>query len=67
MYQMYAYGTKYKVTQLYLIYPKNDLLALDKLSYIKDELHLEVLFFDLSAGFKQDIGLYPEEKEGCFE
>jgi len=58
MYQLYAYGTKYeKCSQLYLIYPKNDLLELDSLSYIKDELHLNILFFDLSLNFEQDIGI----------
>ena len=25
--------------------------------YLKNELHLNVLFFDLSLGFEQDIGL----------
>ena len=58
MYQLYAYGTKYKQTkQLYLIYPKNDTLELERVSYLKNELHLNVLFFDLSLGFEQDIGL----------
>ena len=57
MYQLYAYGTKYKQTsQLYLIYPKNSELELERVSYIKNELHLDVLFFDLSLGFEQDIG-----------
>ena len=57
MYQLYAYGTKYKKTsQLYLIYPKNSELKLDRYSYIKDELHLDILFFDLKCGFRQDIG-----------
>ena len=27
------------------------------LSYVENELHLDVLFFDLSRGFEQDIGL----------
>ena len=58
MYQLYAYGTKYKKTsQLYLIYPKNEEVNLERYSYIKDELHLEVLFFDLSCGFEQNIGI----------
>jgi 5-methylcytosine-specific restriction enzyme subunit McrC len=58
MYQLYAYGTKYKQTsQLYLIYPKNGELDLEGVSYIENELHLNVLFFDLSLGFEQDIGL----------
>ena len=58
MYQLYAYGTKYKKTsQLYLIYPKSHKIELAKYSYIKDELHLNILFFDLACGFDQDIGL----------
>lgn len=56
MYQLYAYGTKYKQTsQLYLVYPKGDEMCLERYSYIQDELHLEVVFFDLSLGFTQDI------------
>ena len=58
MYQLYAYGTKYKKTsQLYLIYPKGDDMNLQRFSYIEDELHLNVLFFDLQKGFKQNIGV----------
>ena len=58
MYQLYAYGTKYKNTsQLYLIYPKSHKIELPKYSYIEDELHLNILFFDLACGFEQDIGL----------
>jgi len=58
MYQLYAYGTKYNQTQqLYLIYPKSCDLKLDRYSYIQDELHLEVLFFDLQKGFEQEIGI----------
>ncbi len=54
MYQLYAYGTKYKQTkQLYLIYPKGEELELERCSYIEDELHLDVLFFDLSLDFEQ--------------
>lgn len=61
MYQLYTYGTKYNQTQqLYLIYPKSYDLKLDRYSYIQDELHLEVLFFDLQKGFEQDIGLKSE-------
>jgi len=48
MYQLYAYGTKYKnCSQLYLIYPKQEDVFLDRYLYVKDELHLNVLFFDL--------------------
>ena len=58
MYQLYAYGTKYQNTsQLYLIYPKNRDTFKQRYSFVKDKLHLEILFFDLSQGFEQDIGL----------
>jgi len=56
MYQLYAYGTKYKKSsQLYLIYPKGGDVSLQRYSYIEDELHLDVLFFDLSLGFEQEL------------
>ncbi|MDF1878814.1 McrC family protein [Sulfurimonas sp. SAG-AH-194-C20] len=56
MYQLYAYGTKYKMSkQLYLIYPKGDDVALQRYAYIENELHLDVLFFDLSLGFNQEL------------
>ena len=56
MYQLYAYGTKYKqAKQLYLIYPKTEEISLERYSYIQDELHLDVLFFDLALGFEQEI------------
>ncbi len=56
MYQLYAYGTKYKQTkQLYLIYPKGEYVNLQRCSYIENELHLDVLFFDLSLGFEQEL------------
>ncbi len=56
MYQLYAYGTKYKKsTQLYLIYPKGEEINLDRYSYVKDELHLDVVFFDLAKGFNQEL------------
>ncbi len=61
MYQLYAYGTKYKETkQLYFIYPKGEELHLKRSSYIENELHLDVLFFDLALGFEQDIGVTSE-------
>ncbi len=61
MYQLYAYGTKYKQTkQLYLIYPKGEKLELERCSYIEDELHLDVLFFDLSLDFEQSIAIKTE-------
>jgi len=47
---------KHKNTsQLYLIYPKSDELQLDRYSYIKDKLHLNILFFDLACGFEKQI------------
>ena len=56
MYQLYAYGTKYKQTkQLYLIYPKGEELCLERCSYIENELHLDVLFFDLSLSFDENL------------
>jgi len=58
MYQLYAYGMKYEKTQqLYLIYPKNDVISLERLTYEEDALHLDILFFDLQKGFEQDIGI----------
>ena len=56
MYQLYAYGTKYKQTkQLYLIYPKGKEMSLERCSYLENELHLDVLFFYLSLGFEQKL------------
>lgn len=56
MYQLYAYGTKYKnSSQLYLIYPKGDEIHIQRCSYIENELHLNVVFFDLSLGFEQTL------------
>ncbi len=55
MYQLYAYGTKYKQTkQLHLIYPKGEDTSLQRCSYIENELHLDVLFFDLALGFDEN-------------
>ncbi|MCD6433800.1 MAG: McrC family protein [Sulfurimonas sp.] len=55
MYQLYAYGTKYKnCSQLYLIYPKGENIEFEKYSYIKDKLHLNVVFFDLSLKFEEN-------------
>ena len=63
MYQLFAYGMKYENTkQLYLIYPKSDDVKLDKYSYIENELHLEVLFFDLQKGFEQTLFTPPQEE-----
>jgi len=55
MYQLYAYGTKYiNTSELYLIYPKDEDIEIDRYSYIKDELHLHVVFFDLSLKFEEN-------------
>jgi len=55
MYQLYAYGTKYINTkQLYLIYPKGHDVDLQRCSYIENELHLDVLFFDLALDFDEN-------------
>jgi 5-methylcytosine-specific restriction enzyme subunit McrC len=56
MYQLYAYGMKYKKTkQLYLIYPKSEDITLERYIYVENELHLNVLFFDLTLGFQQEL------------
>ena len=53
MYQLYAYGTKYKnCEKLYLIYPKDEVEEGVLYHYFKDDikdkkLPLEILFFDL--------------------
>lgn len=51
MYQLYAYGKKYKNNQLYLIYPKSDQKQ-PKLKYTycqeaQSKLNLRVVYFDL--------------------
>lgn len=57
MYQLYAYGTKYKTCKyMYLIYPYDGLDKQNSYQYfqkeneekLKNELHLNVLFFDVS-------------------
>jgi len=49
LYQMYAYGTKYKnCKRMYLIYPKDTEVVVKAYDYYKEGgLPLEVLFFDL--------------------
>lgn len=48
MYQLYAYGKKYKSENLYLIYPKDELIEGCLYHYYEDkELPLKVLFFDV--------------------
>ena len=57
MYQLYAYGTKYKDCEyMYLIYPYDNQEIVNSYTYFqekeqfgkKEHLHLNVLFFDLS-------------------
>ena len=52
MYQLYAYGTKYKeCKKMYLIYPKDSEMIGEEYDYFKEEeLKLKVLFFDLKSG-----------------
>ncbi len=73
MYQLYAYGTKYKDCKyMYLIYPYDGLDIQNSYQYfrndeekkLKDELHLNVLFFDVSLDkpcFKNEI--YKNDKK----
>lgn len=53
MYQLFAYGIKYKNKKLFLIYPKDGDEQLKELSYGYEEaLHLKVLYFDVTQDFK---------------
>ncbi len=48
MYQIYAYGKKYKSENLYLIYPKDEEIKENLYHYYEDKkLPLKVLFFDV--------------------
>lgn len=48
MYQLYAYGKKYKSENLYLIYPKDEVVECSLYHYYEDKkLPLKVLFFDV--------------------
>ena len=48
MYQLYAYGKKYKSKNLYLIYPKDELINGNLYHYYEDnELPLQIWFFDV--------------------
>lgn len=52
MYQLYAYGTKYKECEyMYLIYPKDEEIEANSYNYFKstdqENLHLNILFFDV--------------------
>ena len=65
MYQLYAYGTKYKSCEkLYLIYPKDELEEGVLYNYFKDDLEnkklpLEILFFDLK-NLENNIDFIPQ-------
>ncbi|MGM0520316.1 MAG: 5-methylcytosine restriction system specificity protein McrC, partial [Campylobacterota bacterium] len=70
MYQLYAYGTKYKDCKyMYLIYPYDGFDLQNSYAYfkkdeeekLKDELHLNILFFDVSK--KTDCFINIEIKE----
>ena len=48
LYQLYAYGKKYKCSKLYLIYPKIDGARQEFMKFgYDDEMWLEILYFDL--------------------
>ena len=48
MYQLYAYGKKYKSEKLYLIFPKDEVVKENLYHYYEDEkLPLKILFFDI--------------------
>ena len=59
MYQLYAYGTKYKnCKDMYLIYPKDNEIKETYYQYFKDEtcksndgLNLRIIFFDVTKNF----------------
>ena len=61
MYQLYAYGTKYKnCKDMYLIYPKDNEIEENCYQYFKDEtcesnngLNLKVIFFDVTQNFAE--------------
>jgi len=57
MYQLFAYGTKYKeCNDMYLIYPKDSILDGNSYKYFQDNnnLNLKVLFFDVELDYKKD-------------
>jgi 5-methylcytosine-specific restriction enzyme subunit McrC len=68
MYQLYAYGTKYKeCKKLYLIYPKDKDVKEIEYNYFCAEsernLPLKVLFFDVTKNLKKDDFKLTEENE----
>ena len=57
MYQLFAYGTKYKeCNDMYLIYPKDSIEDGNSYKYFQDNdnLNLKVLFFDVENDYKKD-------------
>lgn len=54
MYQLFAYGKKYKNQQLYLIYPTNSEKELELFYEYENGLNLHVLFFDVKKDFKEN-------------
>lgn len=54
MYQLFAYGKKYKNQQLYLIYPSNGEKELELFYEYENGLNLHVLFFDAEKDFKEN-------------
>jgi len=52
MYQLFAYGTKYRSKSMYLIYPRDEAVRGNRYDYYlsKDgkSIKLNVVFFDLS-------------------
>ncbi len=62
MYQLYAYGTKYKECEyMYLIYPKDEEIEANSYNYFKstdqEKLHLNLLFFDVQKNKFVDTDL----------
>lgn len=48
LYQLYAYGKKYELDKLYLIYPKIDGAKQEPMNFkYDDKMQLEILYFDL--------------------
>lgn len=54
MYQLFAYGKKYKNQQLYLIYPTNSEKELELFYEYENGLNLHVLFFNVEKDFKEN-------------
>jgi 5-methylcytosine-specific restriction enzyme subunit McrC len=54
MYQLFAYGKKYKNQQLYLIYPTSSEKELELFYEYENGLNLHVLFFDVEKDFKEN-------------